>query len=70
MQEQCPPKKLFLTWMCMSAMIQQRNEVVNQRCSDLQVRLSADGFQIIALSIRLMKTPFIALGESLCITVV
>lgn len=45
LQEQCPPEKLFLTWMGMSAKIQQRNEVMNQRCSDLQLRLSADGFR-------------------------
>ena len=33
----------YLTWMGMAAKIQQRNEVVNQRCIDLQRMLSEDG---------------------------
>ncbi|MBQ0142535.1 MAG: nucleotidyltransferase family protein [Prevotellaceae bacterium] len=45
LQELCPPKMLFLEWMGMAAMIQQRNEVVDQQCSDLQVALSANGFR-------------------------
>ena len=44
-QQQEPPKMLYLTWMGMTAMIQQRNEVVNRQCVDLQKRLSADGFR-------------------------
>lgn len=34
----------YLTWMGMAAKIQQRNEVVNRQCAELQARLSADGF--------------------------
>ena len=36
---------LRLQWMGMAAKIQQRNEVVNRQCVDLQKRLSDDGFQ-------------------------
>lgn len=35
----------YLTWMGMAAKIQQRNEVVNRQCAELQARLSADGFR-------------------------
>lgn len=42
-QRQEPPEMLYLTWMGMAAKIQQRNEVVNRQCVDLQKRLSADG---------------------------
>lgn len=45
LQEQCPPEMLYLTWMGMAAKIQQKNEVVNRQCVDLQKRLSADGFR-------------------------
>ena len=45
LQEQCPPEMLYLTWMGMAAKIQQRNEVVNRQCVDLQKRLAADGFR-------------------------
>ena len=44
-QRQEPPEMLYLTWMGMAAKIQQRNEVVNRQCVDLQKRLSADGLQ-------------------------
>lgn len=37
------PEMLYLTWMGMAAKIQQRNEVVNQRCLELQRMLSKDG---------------------------
>lgn len=40
-----PPEMLYLTWMGMAAKIQQRNEVVNRQCVDLQKRLSSDGFE-------------------------
>lgn len=40
-----PPEMLYLTWMGMAAKIQQRNEVVNRQCVDLQNRLSTDGFR-------------------------
>ena len=39
------PEVLYLTWMGMAAKIQQRNEVVNQQCVELQAKLSADGFR-------------------------
>lgn len=35
----------YLTWMGMAAKIQQRNEVVNRQCVDLQKRLSDDGLR-------------------------
>lgn len=44
-QQQEPPEMLYLTWMGMAAKIQQRNEVVNRQCAELQARLSADGFR-------------------------
>lgn len=36
---------MYLQWMGMASKIQQRNEVVNQQCADLQKRLSADGWR-------------------------
>lgn len=44
-QRQEPPEMLYLTWMGMAAKIQQRNEVVNRQCVELQTRLSADGIR-------------------------
>lgn len=44
-QRQEPPEMLYLTWMGMAAKIQQRNEVVNRQCTELQARLAADGFR-------------------------
>lgn len=35
----------YLTWMGMAAKIQQRNEVVNRQCVELQKRLAKDGFR-------------------------
>lgn len=35
----------YLTWMGMAAKIQQRNEVVNRQCVELQAKLAADGFK-------------------------
>lgn len=43
-QQQEPPEMLYLTWMGMAAKIQQRNEVVNRQCAELQAKLTADGF--------------------------
>lgn len=40
-----PPEMLYLTWMGMAAKIQQRNEVVNRQCVELQAKLSADGLR-------------------------
>ena len=44
-QRQCPPEMLYLRWMGMAAKIQQRNEVVNRQCVDVQKMLAADGFK-------------------------
>lgn len=38
------PEVLYLTWMGVAAKIQQRNEVVNRQCVELQQMLTADGF--------------------------
>ena len=38
-------EKLYLTWLGMAVQIQQRNEVVNKQCIELQTRLSAEGFK-------------------------
>ncbi len=43
LQKHCPKEILYLTWMGVAAKIQQRNEVVNRQCVDLQMRLAADG---------------------------
>lgn len=40
-----PPEMLYLTWMGMAAKIQQRNEVVNRQCVELQQLLLKDGLQ-------------------------
>lgn len=44
-QNQELPEMLYLTWMGMAAKIQQRNEVVNRQCAELQAKLSADGLR-------------------------
>lgn len=44
-QHQEPPKMLYIEWMGMAAMIQQRNEVVNRQCVELQAKFSEDGFR-------------------------
>ena len=44
-QQQCPPEILYLQWMGMEAKIQQRNEVMNRQCLELQQSLEADGFR-------------------------
>lgn len=44
-QKQEPPEMLYLTWMGMAAKIQQRNEVVNKQCFELQAKLAADGYR-------------------------
>ena len=45
LQRQEPPEMLYLTWMGMAAKIQQRNEVVNRQCVELQKLLAVDGFR-------------------------
>lgn len=44
-QRQEPPEMLYLTWMGMAAKIQQRNEVVNKQCVELQAKLATDGLR-------------------------
>lgn len=44
-QQQCPPEMLYLTWMGMAAQIQQRNEVVNRQCVELQEKLKELGYR-------------------------
>lgn len=44
-QQQAPEEMLYLTWMGMAAKIQQRNEVVNKQCVELQERLMSMGYQ-------------------------
>ncbi|MBQ0019123.1 MAG: nucleotidyltransferase family protein [Bacteroidales bacterium] len=44
-QRQEPPELLYLTWMGMAAKIQQRNEVVNRQCVEVQEKLSSDGLR-------------------------
>ena len=36
---------LYITWMGMAAKIQQRNEVVNQQCEEVQKMLAEKGFR-------------------------
>ena len=42
-QRQEPPEMLYLTWMGMAAKIQQKNQIVDKQCVDLQKRLYAEG---------------------------
>lgn len=42
-QQQEPPEMLYLTWMGMAAKIQQRNEVVNRQCVELQNKFNSEG---------------------------
>lgn len=44
-KSQCPPEVLYFQWMGMAAKIQQRNEVVNRQCLEVQCKLDADGFK-------------------------
>lgn len=44
-QRQEPPEMLYLTWMGMAAKIQQRNEVVNRQCVEVQKMLAEKGFR-------------------------
>ena len=43
-QKQELPEMLYLTWMGMAAKIQQRNEVVNRQCTELDKRLKSEGY--------------------------
>ena len=42
-QQQTPEEMLYLTWMGMAAKIQQRNEVVNQQCVEVQRMIAEKG---------------------------
>lgn len=44
-QRQEPPEMLYLTWMGMAAKIQQRNEVVNTQCVEMQQMIEKAGFR-------------------------
>lgn len=44
-QRQEPPEMQYLTWMGMAAKIQQRNEVVNRQCVEVQKMLAEKGFR-------------------------
>lgn len=44
-QHQTPDEMLYLKWMGMAAKIQQRNEVVNRQCVELQERLKKIGYR-------------------------
>lgn len=43
-QGQIPPPELYMQWIAMTAIIQQRNEVMNRRCKDLQEQFRREGF--------------------------
>lgn len=44
-QHREPPEMLYLTWMGMAAKIQQRNEVVNSQCVEVQQMIEKEGFR-------------------------
>lgn len=62
-KKQEPPEMLYLTWMGMAAKIQQRNEVVDRQCAELQAKLSADGLRSCVLKGQGVGFLY---GESLC----
>lgn len=44
-QQQAPVEMLYLTWMGMAAKIQQRNEVVNEQCVEMQRMTAEKGYR-------------------------
>lgn len=44
-QQQAPEEMLYLTWMGMAAKIQQKNEVVNRQCVEVQQMIEKEGFR-------------------------
>ena len=64
-QQMEPPKMLYLTWLGMTAKIQQRNEVLNQQCAELQARLAEDGFKSCVLKGQGVATLYRVSEESL-----
>lgn len=57
-------KVQYLTWMGMAAKIQQRNEVVNRQCADLQKRISADGFRSYIMKGQAVGTLYTSTGSA------
>ena len=62
-QRQEPPEMLYLTWMGLAAKIQQRNDVVNRRCVELQERLAKDGFRSYIMKGQAVGTLYGSLAE-------
>ena len=56
------PKDVYFQWLGMAVQIQQRNEILNQQCVELQKRLSVDGF-----SSSILKGQGVALAYPECI---
>lgn len=63
-QRQEPPEMLYLTWMGMAAKIQQRNEVVNRQCVELQAKLSADGIRSCILKGQAIASLYTSTGSA------
>lgn len=57
------PEMIYLTWMGMAAVIQQKNEVVNKQCVELQEKLKADGLRSCILKGQGVAQMY---GEQLC----
>lgn len=62
-QRQEPPEMLYLTWMGMAAKIQQRNEVLNWQCVELQAKLSGDGVRSCVLKGQGVATLYKSVGS-------
>lgn len=63
-QQQCPPERLYLQWMGMAAKIQQRNEVMNRLCAELQAKLSDSGMRSTILKGQGMASLYAISGPS------
>lgn len=63
-QQQEPPEMLYLTWMGMAAKIQQRNEVVNRQCVELQKRLADEGIGSCMLKGQGVATTYTSTGSA------
>ena len=51
LQRQCLEEMQYLTWMGMAAKIQQRNEVVNRQCVDVQQMIEKEGFHTFIMKV-------------------
>lgn len=63
-QQQKPPVRLYNKWLGMTAIIMQKNDVLNKRCAELQDKLSADGVQFCILKGQgagLRYTPYLSM---------